>query len=94
MCQHNIQGASRSSSKEGIWNLNFDAPHVSENPVRLRIWQGVEIAARRDMNFCLEPQDSVYQHGNSSPIWQFLTGVSILFPTKQRFKVAETRGGH
>jgi hypothetical protein len=46
------------------------------------------------MNFCLEPQDSVYQHGNSSPIWQFLTGVGILFPTKQRFKVAETRGGH
>jgi hypothetical protein len=32
MCQHNIQGASRSSSKEGIWNLNFDAPHVSEIP--------------------------------------------------------------
>ena len=74
--------------------FKFCAPHVSEIPLGFGFGKVLKLQGDMIMNFCLEPQDSVYQHGNSSPIWQFLTGVSILFPTKQRFKVAETRGDH
>jgi hypothetical protein len=77
----------------GIWNLNFDAPHVSEIPFGFGVGKATKSQNGTVMNFYLEPQYSLYQHGNGSPRWQILTGVNILFPNKQRSRNAEISGG-
>ena len=66
----------------GIWDLNFDAPRVSEIPLGFGIGKAVKLRNGTIMNFFIEPQYSVYQHGDGSPKWQILTGVNILFPNK------------
>ena len=76
----------------GIWNLNFDAPHVSEIPFGFGVGKAMQSQNGTIMNFYVEPQYSVYQHGNGSPKWQILTGVNILFPNKQRSRTAEISG--
>jgi hypothetical protein len=70
----------------GIWNLNFDAPHVSEIPFGFGVGKAMQSQNGTIMNFYVEPQYSVYQHGNSSPKWQILTGVNILLPNKQKIQ--------
>jgi len=66
----------------GIWYLNIDAPHVSEIPLGFGMGKAMKLQNGTIMNFFIEPQYSVYQHGDGSPKWQILTGVNILFPNK------------
>jgi hypothetical protein len=66
----------------GIWSINFDSPHVSEIPFGFGVGKALKSQNGTIMNFYLEPQYSVYQHGNGSPKWQILTGVNILLPKK------------
>jgi hypothetical protein len=76
----------------GIWSINFDTPHVTEIPFGFGVGKALKSQNGTIMNFYIEPQYSIYQHGNSSPKWQILTGVNILFPNKQRSKNVETSG--
>lgn len=76
----------------GIWNINFDAPHVSEIPLGSGVGKVMKLQYGTTMNFYVEPQYSLYQHGNGSPKWQILTGLNILLPNKQRSKNAATSG--
>jgi hypothetical protein len=76
----------------GIWSINFDAPHVSEIPFGFGVGKALKSQNGTIMNFYIEPQYSLYQHGNSSPKWQFLTGVNILLPNKQKSRNAGISG--
>jgi hypothetical protein len=73
----------------GIWSLNFDAPRVSEIPVGFGVGKVMKLQNGTVMNLYMEPQYSVYQHGNGSPKWQILTGLSLLFPNKHSPKNTE-----
>jgi hypothetical protein len=70
----------------GIWYLNIDAPHVSEIPIGFGMGKAMKLQNGTIMNFFVEPQYSVYQHGDGAPKWQILTGFNILFPNKQESK--------
>ena len=73
----------------GIWYLNLDAPHVSQIPLGFGIGKATTLRNGTIMNFYVEPQYSVYQHGDSSPNWQILSGVNIVFPNRHKSREAD-----
>jgi hypothetical protein len=73
----------------GIWYLNLDAPHVSQIPLGFGIGKAMTLRNGTIMNFYIEPQYSVYQHGDGSPNWQILSGVNIVFPNRHKSKEAD-----
>jgi hypothetical protein len=73
----------------GIWYLNLDAPHVSQIPLGFGIGKATTLRNGTIMNFYVEPQYSVYQHGDSSPSWQILSGVNIVFPNRHKSSEAD-----
>lgn len=75
----------------GIWNLSFEAPHISEIPVGFGAGKVMKLRSGTVVNFYIEPQYSVYQNGNGSPKWQILTAVTFQFPNKQE---TELSGDH
>jgi len=68
----------------GIWNINYDAPHVSEIPIGFGAGKAQKLQSGTVMNFYIESQYSVYQNGMGSPKWQILTAVTFQFPNKDK----------
>ncbi len=68
----------------GIWNINYDAPHVSQAPIGFGAGKVQKLQSGTVMNFYIEPQYSVYQNGMGSPKWQILTAVTFQFPNRNK----------